>query len=45
MFGFPIVISIIQMILMVTFFRYDTPKVLKQRGLDHKLEEMMKKMY
>ena len=45
MFGFPLVITLIQVILMVTVFRYDTPKFLKQNKKYGPLNELMGKIY
>jgi len=45
MFGLPIVISLIQVLLLVCLFSYETPKVLKQKGNHAKLNEMMGRIY
>jgi len=45
MFGFPIVISVVQTILMLFVFNYDTPKMLKQKKHNAKLNELMGKIY
>jgi hypothetical protein len=45
MFGLPILISVIQVLLLLTVFNYETPKVLKQRGQIAKLTVLMGKIY
>lgn len=45
MFGLPIVISAIQVLLLLTVFNYETPKVLKQRNQIAKLTVLMGKIY
>ena len=45
MFGLPIFISVIQVILLLTVFRYDTPKALKQKKEMARLNELMGKIY
>lgn len=45
MFSFPIVISIIQVLLMIFVFRYDSPPFLKKRGENKNLNEFMSKLY
>ena len=45
MCGFPIVISVIQTLLMLFVFNYDTPKMLKQKKQNAKLNELMGKIY
>lgn len=45
MFAFPILISIIMVLLMVTVFRFDTPTSLKEAGETEKLRILMNKIY
>jgi len=45
MFGLPILIALVQVSLLATKFTYDTPKALKQNGMNEKLNEMMSKIY
>jgi hypothetical protein len=45
MFGLPILISAIQVSLLLIFFNYETPKVLKEKGEMSKLNELMNKIY
>lgn len=45
LFLLPVGMSALQMLLMLTVFTYDTPPVLKQRGQDVVLREMMSKIY
>ena len=45
MFGLPILISVVQVLLLITVFNYETPKVLKQRNQMAKLTVLMGKIY
>jgi hypothetical protein len=45
MFGFPLLITAIQLALMLTVFKYDTPKFLKQTKQYGPLNELMGKIY
>lgn len=45
MFAIPIGISILQVILLLTSFNYETPKFMKQNGENGKLNELMGKIY
>jgi hypothetical protein len=45
MFGLPIIFSLIQVTLLLTVFKYDTPKALKQRKENEKLHKLMTKIY
>ena len=45
MFGFPFVLVAVQLILLLTVFPYDTPKVLKQTDQHATLHELMGKIY
>jgi hypothetical protein len=44
-FAIPLAISIVQVLLMMTVFTYDTPVVLKQRGRLADLKTVMNKIY
>ena len=44
-FALPMALSVIQMLLLLFVFRYDTPYVHKQRDEDEKLRELMGKIY
>jgi len=43
--GIPILIGLLQVTLMLTVFRYDTPVTLKQRGDYDNLTALLKKIY
>lgn len=45
MFGFPILICGLRMLLLVTVFRFDTPQSLISRGQEEKAKEIVKKIY
>lgn len=45
LFAFPIGTALLQTILMLTVFNYDTPKYLKQHNEKAKLSELMGKIY
>ena len=45
MFGLPLLITIVQVILLVFFFNYETPKTLKLQGKDEKLAKLMNRIY
>jgi len=45
MFGFPLVITAIQVVLMLTVFKYDTPKFLKMKQKYTELDIFMNKIY
>jgi hypothetical protein len=45
LFAFPIGTALLQTILMLTVFNYDTPKYLKQNNQKAKLTELMGKIY
>ena len=45
MFGLPIAFSLIQSILLLTVFNYETPKFLKQNGRNAELNEIMGRIY
>lgn len=44
-FGVPIAFSVLQFILMATVYNYESPKYLKQNGMDGQLNEVMGKIY
>ena len=41
----PAVFSILQTFLMLVVFRHDTPNMIKERGTEQELEEMMGRIY
>ena len=41
----PILVSILQTILLLTFFRFETPKMMKARGDDSALVKLMSRAY
>jgi MFS family permease len=43
--GLPLLLSALQMTLMITVFKYDTPTALKQRGDTDKLTELLSSIY
>jgi len=45
MFGFPILLSVIQIALLTLVFPYDTPKKMKQNKQFAQLNELMSKIY
>ena len=45
MFGLPILVAVLQIILLVFFFNYETPKTLKLQGKDEKLTKLMNRIY
>jgi len=45
MFAIPIGISLLQMILLLTVFNYETPKFLKQHNKHAELNKLMGKIY
>ena len=44
-FGVPIVFALIQSLLLMTIFKFETPKYLKQRKREEDLENLMKRIY
>ena len=44
-FAIPIAISIIQVLLLLTVFNWETPKYYKERGQTEKLNQVMAKIY
>lgn len=45
LFAIPVALAILQVILMVLIFRYDTPNMLKQKGETVKLQQLMTNLY
>lgn len=45
MFGFPILICVLRMLLLSTVFRFDTPQSLISRGQEKKAKEIVRKIY
>lgn len=45
MFGFPLVLVVIQLIFLIFVFPYDSPKILKQTNQTEKLYKVMRKLY
>lgn len=45
LFGMPICFALLQMVLMVCIFKYDTPKVLKEKGELNKLRQFLFNIY
>ena len=45
MFGFPILICVLRMVLLSTVFKFDTPQSLISRGKEEKAKEIVKKIY
>ena len=44
-FGSPILISFLQCLLLILFFRYDTPVILLQQGQNGRLSKIMRRIY